>query len=272
MPRVFIFLYVVWFSIIDQIVQANQTTYINPSLSDEYIEKLNKEAITWKAGRNFPANTTDEFLMNLFGVLPEPPTRDFSYRPKDKEEISLNQYPSVWKETFDAREVWKHCQTIGHIRHQGPCGSCWAFATTSVFSDRMCIATKGQFNKMLSAQQLIFCIQHGTEFYGCTRGSWPHEAFKFIKDHGIVTGGDYSSNEGCQPYKVSYGQKNKHKCEQNCYGDTSIDYKSDHVKAMDSYDVHSSDIQIEVLQYGPITATFKVYDDFYSYKSGLHTP
>lgn len=28
-------------------------------------------------------------------------------------------------EFFDARSQWKHCKTIGEVRDQGNCGSCW---------------------------------------------------------------------------------------------------------------------------------------------------
>jgi len=31
--------------------------------------------------------------------------------------------------TFDARKKWKHCSTIGDVRDQGHCGSCWVRLT-----------------------------------------------------------------------------------------------------------------------------------------------
>lgn len=29
--------------------------------------------------------------------------------------------------SFDARKKWRHCYTIGEIRDQGLCGSCWVY-------------------------------------------------------------------------------------------------------------------------------------------------
>jgi len=28
-------------------------------------------------------------------------------------------------EQFDARRHWRHCKTMGAVRNQGRCGSCW---------------------------------------------------------------------------------------------------------------------------------------------------
>jgi len=64
---------------------------------------------------------------------------------------------SVWDYTnsaeeppvsFDARQVWPNC--VHPIRDQGQCGSCWAFAGSETLSDRMCIASNGSVNPILS--------------------------------------------------------------------------------------------------------------------------
>lgn len=40
------------------------------------------------------------------------------------------------------------------------------------------------------------------------------------------------------------------------------------IAARDSYTLTYSSIQKDIIAYGPIEASFDVYDDFFSYKSG----
>ena len=44
---------------------------------------------------------------------------------------------------FDARERWPNCPSVGRIRDQSTCGSCWAFGAVEAISDRLCIASEG---------------------------------------------------------------------------------------------------------------------------------
>ncbi|KHJ76964.1 hypothetical protein OESDEN_23416, partial [Oesophagostomum dentatum] len=47
-------------------------------------------------------------------------------------------------ESFDAREQWPQCDSIKLIRDQANCGSCWAVASASAMSDRLCVQSKGK--------------------------------------------------------------------------------------------------------------------------------
>ena len=42
--------------------------------------------------------------------------------------------------SFDARQQWPDCISIGTLRNQGNCGACYAMAAVEVLEDRICIA------------------------------------------------------------------------------------------------------------------------------------
>ncbi|XP_050437994.1 cathepsin B-like isoform X4 [Adelges cooleyi] len=248
-------------------------------LTPEYIKKLNEEISTWKAGENFPPDTPIEYLKGLCGSHGVEAAAKGPFKTKDSKYNSLHHIP----ESFDARKKWKRCKTIGVIRDQGNCGSCWAFGTSGAFSDRLCIATDGEFNELLSAEELTFCC-HSCGF-GC-HGGYPIMAWDYFSRNGIVTGGGYDSKQGCLPYYVppclhgvsaeqegacrSQPMERNHRCVKKCYGNTTIDYKEDHRYTSDAYYLTPDSIQEDVLVYGPVEATFEVYDDFVNYKSGVY--
>ena len=62
----------------------------------------------------------------------------------------------------------------------GLCGGCWAFSTTGVIADRLCI--KGYTNAQMSAEHSIQCDNTNN---GCD-GGMISRAFQFDKDYGVV--------------------------------------------------------------------------------------
>lgn len=72
------------------------------------------------------------------------------------------------------------------------CFGLQAVSTSSVMSDRVCIASVGAIQVNISAQQLAACcVDCGM---GCN-GGYPDKAWPFFFEHGLVTGGDYDSSE-----------------------------------------------------------------------------
>lgn len=72
------------------------------------------------------------------------------------------------------------------------CFGLQAVSTSSVMSDRVCIASAGAVQVNISAQQLAACcVDCGM---GCN-GGYPDKAWPFFFEHGLVTGGDYDSSE-----------------------------------------------------------------------------
>jgi hypothetical protein len=60
---------------------------------------------------------------------------------------------------FDGRIAWSGLLTTP--MNQGTCGSCWAFASTGMLSDRFNIHSLGMMNVQLSAAKLILCDWQG---------------------------------------------------------------------------------------------------------------
>jgi len=54
------------------------------------------------------------------------------------------------------------------------------------------VATNGDFNQLLSAEEITFCCHTCGD--GCS-GGYPIRAWKRFKKHGLVTGGNYKSEE-----------------------------------------------------------------------------
>lgn len=67
-----------------------------------------------------------------------------------------------------------------------------AVAAAGALTDRVCIATNGKFTMPLSSEELLACC--ATCGNGCNGGD-PFQAWLFFATNGLVTGGDYKSNE-----------------------------------------------------------------------------
>lgn len=63
-------------------------------------------------------------------------------------------------------------------------------------TDRLCIHSNGRKQARLSVEQVTSCVKGG-----CSGGTMKN-AFDYYKNEGIVTGGDYGSDYGCQAYQV----------------------------------------------------------------------
>jgi len=242
----------------------------------EHIDVVNSAQTTWKAGHNFGADTSMEFVKGLCGALSNPvmraslPVKKFS---------NLENLP----ESFDAREKWgSTCPSTKEVRDQGSCGSCWAFGATEAMTDRICIHSNGASQFHLSAEDLATCCS--TCGFGCN-GGYPESAWQYFENSGIVTGGPYNSNQGCQPYKIPacdhhvpgsknpcHGELPTPKCKHSCREGYNTSYVDDRHMSSSTYTVSDNQLEIakEIMTNGPVEAAFTVYSDFPNYKSGVY--
>nr|XP_018907423.1 PREDICTED: uncharacterized protein LOC109037280 [Bemisia tabaci] len=250
---------------------------------NKIIDRVNSQQALWKAGRNFGENTTVNDLVDLLGVEWSISTVLFLRKMNDPNWPPDERVP----EFFDAREKWKNCTVIGEILDQSQCGSCWAMAPAQVATDRYCIASGGRHNIRLSTQEILDCAIMRYR-RGC-KGGMPAEAYQFMRKHGLVSGGTFGSEEGCQPYFMpkcahhgigpftpcSRTQQKIPVCKTKCTNDKySVEFKDDLRKFNTIYKLGTNEkwIQKDIMTYGPLSTQFQVHEDFFLYKSGVYEP
>lgn len=246
------------------------------------VNKVNSANGVWQAGLNFPHFISSDRLKKLMGTILETHEDDKENNSQDLfVEYALNE--SIPDE-FDSRENWPECKdVINHIRDQGPCGSCWAVAAASTFSDRICIAKKNLNDTRISisAEDILSC-----SFFGGCGGGFLRVAWWRIKHRGVVTGGDFNSKLGCKPYSLQPCQHHSNgsrphcldilaktpRCPSQCTNsDYTITLNKDRYKAKDYFSTSGEkNIQKAILSGGPVEAGFVVYEDFLTYKSGVY--
>lgn len=170
-------------------------------------------------------------------------------REKEEDEQKYGQFPL----NFDPVEKWPKC--IHPIENQLQCGSCWAFATSDVLSDRLCIASSNRINVQLSVQDPISC---STTNLACD-GGYLSRAISFLITDGTVT-------SKCLPYTAGYGFVEK--CQNTCKSSSDV-YRKYHATSYRQMS-YASQIKYELFNYGPVATGYLVYQDFMSYRGGIY--
>lgn len=245
-------------------------------LAQPIIQEINSNPQrTWVAGENsyFENRSMDE-IRGLMGALETPEW----LRLPESDLTPSNALP----ESFDARVEWPNCKSLFEIRDQSTCGSCWAFGAVEAISDRICISSGQKLQTRISSEDLLACCGF-TCGNGCN-GGYPASAWRWWVTTGIVTGNLYGQEDFCQPYAFppcshhingTYpacgATKPTPKCSKQCIPQYSTPYNVDKHFGKNSYSVTGIDkIKTELQTYGSVEASFSVYEDFLTYKSGVY--
>ncbi|XP_023310501.1 cathepsin B-like [Anoplophora glabripennis] len=190
-------------------------------------------------------------------------------------------------ESFDAREQWPDCPSIGDISDQGTCWAPWALSAVSVMSDRICIHSKGEKKVKVSAEDLLDCCEGCS--IGC-HGGYPENAWDHWVKNGIATGGAYGDTDGCKAYAYEpcngYYFEDSEKaacvvvddiptCVKQC-DSSSLNYESELTFGKNgsvyALGLEDAQVQQEIMTNGPVQALIVLYRDFFNYKSGVYEP
>jgi cathepsin B len=247
-----------------------------PPFSQKMIDHINNLNPSWTAGQNFHPELDINYIRKLCGVLPG---SDKFRLPERNHRVEGLYIPKE----FDSRTKWPNCPSLKEVRDQGSCGSCWAFAATEAMTDRYCIAHKGKSLFRFSAENLVSCCDECGS--GCN-GGFPSAAWEYWVETGIVSGGPYNSNNGCQPYEIAPCEHHTTgkrpnctgegggtpACSKSCESSYSVNYSKDLHFGRKAYSVSRkpAQIQMDIMKNGPVEAAFSVYSDFPLYKSGVY--
>jgi len=247
-------------------------------------EHVNSKKTTWTAEAPSRFNTTADAKALCGTWLSDHPNYFRLPEKKFLEAVNADDTPT----DFDARTAWPKCTVIQKIRDQSSCGSCWAFGSTESFEDRRCIAT-GEDKEFSSYDTAACCSGFSCGFSQGCGGGQPSAAWKWFKNKGVVSGGDFAdigSGSTCIPYlfepcahhvdstkypacpTTEYSTKCSSSCSESKFG---ASYSDDKTKAKTSYSVSGVDnIKAELVKNGPLAVAFTVYADFPTYKSGVY--
>jgi len=151
---------------------------------------------------------------------------------------------------------WRNVQGVNFVsdvRNQGGCGSCYAFSSLGMLEARVKILTNNTASPVFSTQDIVSCslLSQGCE------GGFPYlVAGRYAKDYGVVA-------EDCNPYVGKDGA---------CSTKTCLKHYTASYRYVGGYYGGCTEQQMmkALVENGPMSVSFEVYDDFMMYKSGVY--
>merc|ERR1712048_183822 len=160
-----------------------------------------------------------------------------------------------------AKWDWVEHGATTAVKHQGQCGSCWAYSTTETIESALWMATKDL--KMLSEQQIISCDDYDD---GCNGGDIP-SALNYVEGYG---GMEYERNYP----ETSYRTSRSGQCEAN-KADIAVkvtSYKFAIPECQDNTckNQKESDVMAQLYQNGPLGICVNA-EEWDGYQGGVWT-
>eukprot|EP00824_Muranothrix_gubernata_P023243 TRINITY_DN608_c0_g2_i2.p1 TRINITY_DN608_c0_g2~~TRINITY_DN608_c0_g2_i2.p1 ORF type:complete len:299 (+),score=67.98 TRINITY_DN608_c0_g2_i2:3-899(+) len=143
------------------------------------INKAIKEDGLLLSVNHFADLTQEEFEKHYMG-MPWEPNMKF---PKEAYETTGLKSQS---DEADWDIDWNREGVVSRVKDQNPCGGCWAFSACGAMESLHFMVTGEMIE--FSEQELIDCDDLDD---GCVYGGFPHTAFKWVSENGIMLDEDY---------------------------------------------------------------------------------
>lgn len=222
-------------------------------------EAINRAGANWQAGETNLSQLSDEQKQMYLGYQPRADEPSL----QEREQMARINYEAF--RTFQA-QAQAQGKTFGYptaydlrtggfvtpIKDQSSCGSCVAFGTAATIEATFRRQRNNpNLNVDLSEAHLFYCYAK-SEGMGCNTGWWPDHAMEAAKK-GVV-------DEACFPYTAG---------DQNC--NLCSDWKNRLITITGYHKITDVSAMKEWLSSrGALSACFSVYNDFFSYKSGVY--
>ncbi len=213
---------------------------------DDIKAAIEEKGAKWKAGETSVWKLSDAEKKLRLGLVKQVPTGQ-------EKVLSLKEPLTGLPTSLDWRN--NSADYVTGVRDQGNCGSCWAFAAAAALESYILI------NKPLPSQEddrseqvLVSCSRAGS----CS-GGYISKASTYIRDYGLPL-------EGCFPYTAT-----NNRCLNACDDYQSATEKIYSWSYVGTTGVSLGAIKNALYTYGPLVTTMDVYDDFFSYVSGVYS-
>ncbi len=218
---------------------------------------LVEQNASWVAGVTGFESYSDAQLSALLGAaLPgPPPTKAEKENARlaamaEHQAMAARGSAAAYPPSKDWRNVSGQ-NYVTPIRDQGGCGSCVAFGALAVVESMTRIMKGASYAVDLSESHLFYCLKGDPN--GCQNGWWPTPAFTAVQNTGVALENYFpyiGSQQACAVANGWENQKVRIAGFQNISGAAAI--------------------KDWIANRGPVSACFEVFQDFFSYRSGVY--
>jgi len=232
----------------------------NDNVSLEQIRNALKAAgDPWVVGVTNLSSLSFEEQKEYLGVTPppgEPSIEEIAQRwPQRQAAIRAAALSAITAPSaYDLRNVGGQ-NYVTPVKDQSSCGSCVAFGTVATTESTLRVQRGNPTLAVDLSEAHLFFVHARDRGYNCSTGWWPNEALDDFQNKGVV-------DETCYPYDLS-----------NTDGSGLCSDWAAHVVKITGYTAltnQPAQIKDWVSTRGPVSACFLVYQDFFSYRSGVY--